>query len=59
MTRKKYVTIGVVARAVQLSKSTVLRAAKAGKFKGFLTPGGHYRLNLQEAKAAIRKMGGI
>ena len=39
--------------AIGLSPSTVLRALKDGKLKSFKTPGGHYRVSLEEAKKIL------
>lgn len=54
---RKTVPIGKAARELELSPSTVLRAAAKGIFPSFRTPGGHYRVDLEAARKALRKNG--
>lgn len=43
--RRAYVTTTKAARLVgTVSPSTILRAVRAGKFSGYRTPGGHWRI---------------
>lgn len=54
---RNYVSVGSVAKIIGLSRSTILRAVEAGFLPGYRTPGGHWRLNLQDTMKAAGAMG--
>lgn len=49
---RAYVTTTGASRLIRtVSPSTILRAARAGKFQGYKTPGGHWRLKAASVRA--------
>lgn len=54
---KRYLTSAQIAYICGLSHSSIFRAVKEGKLKSARTPGGHYRIERNDAIAFIKSMG--
>lgn len=54
MKRPVFVTSGRIAKETGLSVSTVIRAVQKGLLEHFTTPGGHFRVNLEDAKRLLQ-----
>jgi excisionase family DNA binding protein len=54
---RRFFTTSEVARYCAVSNDGVLRWIKSGKLQGFATPGGHYRISIEDFRAFLKRYG--